>query len=217
MEHVLAPNFKFKAKVSPDEKPEPGTLVVKGLKEPSTERTRAIVEEDLDDLKATVLQDPEVMRAIPGGRGPRGHQQGSRAEGHSAAVPGPLRRLKLEEVRQHVVADSAVRAGEITKEGDKRFIRMADKFVNIDDLHIDLIDRVNPFQKAYEILSKSVTPPVLKAIRDVIEASRIEMTEEEARILWPKINDFHRNTRATAEPLRPRPARAAVWPRRSSF
>ena len=28
--------------------------------------------------------------------------------------------------------------------GDKRFVRMADKFINIDELHIDLIDRVNP-------------------------------------------------------------------------
>ena len=33
---------------------------------------------------------------------------------------------------------------------------MADKFVNIDDLHIDLIDQINPFQRAFEILSKSV-------------------------------------------------------------
>jgi hypothetical protein len=40
---------------------------------------------------------------------------------------------------------------------DKRFIRMAGQFVNIDDLHIDLIDRINPFQKAFEILSKDVT------------------------------------------------------------
>ena len=34
---------------------------------------------------------------------------------------------------------------------------MAGKFVDIDDIHIDLIDSVNPFQKAFEVLSKSVT------------------------------------------------------------
>ena len=39
---------------------------------------------------------------------------------------------------------------------------MAGKFVNIDDIHIDLIDQVNPFQKAFEILSKSVTTYVFK-------------------------------------------------------
>ncbi len=70
-------------------------------------------------------------------------------------------------------------------QADKRFIRMAGQFVNIDDIHIDLIDQVNPFQRAYEILSKSVTPKVLKVIQDVIETSRIKMTEEEAIIYYP--------------------------------
>jgi len=67
---------------------------------------------------------------------------------------------------------------------------MAEGFVNIDDLHIDLIDQVNPFQKAFEVISKSVTPKVLKVIRDTIESTRIKMTSEEAMILWPKINEF---------------------------
>lgn len=97
---------------------------------------------------------------------------------------------ELEEVRQYVVVDSVIKNGEIKDTGDKRFIRMAGKFVNIDDLHIDLIDRVNPFQKAFEILSKSVTVPVLKVIQEAIDATRIQMTEEEAIILWPKINEF---------------------------
>jgi superfamily II DNA or RNA helicase len=73
---------------------------------------------------------------------------------------------------------------------DQRFIRMAGKFINIDDLHIDLIDQVNPFQRAYEILSKSVTPKVLKIIQEVIETTRIQVTEEEAVIMWPKIKQF---------------------------
>jgi hypothetical protein len=34
---------------------------------------------------------------------------------------------------------------------------MANKFINIDELNIDLIDSINPFQQAFEILSKSVT------------------------------------------------------------
>jgi hypothetical protein len=53
-----------------------------------------------------------------------------------------------------------------------------------------LIDRINPFQKAFEILSKSVTTKVLKIIQDHIEATRINMDFEEAKILWPKINEF---------------------------
>jgi hypothetical protein len=97
---------------------------------------------------------------------------------------------EVEEVRQHVVVDSVIKNGEIKQEGDKRFVRMADKFINIDDLHIDLIDRVNPFQKAFEILSKSLTTKVFKIIQDTIEATRVQMSDEEAVLLWPKIKDF---------------------------
>jgi len=98
---------------------------------------------------------------------------------------------EVEEVRQHVVVDSVIKNGEIKEVGDKRFIRMAGSFVDIDDIHIDLIDRINPFQKAFEILSKSVTTKVLKIIQDHIEATRIKMDFEEAKILWTtKIPEF---------------------------
>jgi hypothetical protein len=83
-----------------------------------------------------------------------------------------------------VVVDSAIKNGEIKEVGDKKFIRMASKFVNIDDLHINLIDRVNPFQKAFEVLSKSITANLLKTIQYTIDAGRIEMTDEEAFILY---------------------------------
>ena len=97
---------------------------------------------------------------------------------------------EVEEIRQHVVVDSVVSTGEVKEEGGKKFIRMADKFVNIEDLNIDLIDSVNPFQKAFEILSKSVTTNVLKLIQESIESTRIQMDFEEAKILWPKVNVF---------------------------
>ena len=67
---------------------------------------------------------------------------------------------------------------------------MAGSFVDIDIIHIDLIDRINPFQKAFEILSKSVTTKVLKIIQDHIEVTRIKMDFEEAKIFWPKIQEF---------------------------
>ena len=96
-------------------------------------------------------------------------------------------------MRQHVVTDSVVKNGEVKDVGDKRFVLMAGRFVNIDDLHIDLIDTVNPFQKAFEILSKSVTKQVLGLIQDAIDSTRIEMTEDEALVLWPKLNAFVRD------------------------
>ena len=48
----------------------------------------------------------------------------------------------------------------------------------------------NPFQKAFEILSKTVNANVLKSIMDCIDATRLQMTEEEAIHLWPKIKQF---------------------------
>ena len=53
---------------------------------------------------------------------------------------------------------------------NNNLIKMADKFINVKDLDIDLIDSVNPFQLAYEIMSKSVDADVLKRIHGAITA-----------------------------------------------
>ena len=63
---------------------------------------------------------------------------------------------------------------------------MAGSFVNIDDIHIDLIDTINPFQKAFEILSKSVTAQVLRLINEHIQSTKIE--------IWPKIKEWRERT-----------------------
>lgn len=80
-----------------------------------------------------------------------------------------------------------IKNGEVRDVGDKRFIKMAEKFVNIDDITINLIDSVNPFQRAFEVMSKSVTPSVLRIISDAITATRVVVTEDEAPSAWPKI------------------------------
>ena len=78
---------------------------------------------------------------------------------HASKLRG--RGMDFEEVRQYVVVDSVVKNGEIKETGDQRFIRMTGKFINIDELNIDLIDTINPFQQAFEILSKSNAACVL--------------------------------------------------------
>ena len=190
MEQVLAPNFKFKTKIdNEDEDVKSGEIRIRGFKEPSSKRVKDIVESDLNDLKATILQDDTMLKAMPGNIDP---------EVINKVLIPKIIRIKypelsdeeIEEIRQYVVVDSVVKNGEIKEVGDQRFIRMADKFINIDDIHIDLIDTINPFQKAFEILSKSVTTKVLKVIQDTIEATRIKMDFEEAKILWPKIVEF---------------------------
>ncbi|GAF05569.1 DEAD/DEAH box helicase [Saccharicrinis fermentans] len=189
MEQVLAPNWKFKTKVSDDDKAKPGEIKIRGLKEPTSKRVKDILESDLNDLKATVLQDDTMLKAMPGNVDPEVINKVLIPKIIKVKYPD-LSEDEVEEVRQHVVVDSVIKNGEIKETGDKRFIRMAGSFVDIDDIHIDLIDKVNPFQKAFEILSKSVTTKVLKVIQDHIESTRIKMDFEEAKILWPKIQEF---------------------------
>ncbi len=77
---------------------------------------------------------------------------------------------------------------------NRKFVMVGKKFINIEHLNVDLIRQVNPFQGAYEILSKAVTPSVLKTIQDAVVGSRSQMSEEEAVILWPRINEFRTET-----------------------
>ncbi len=184
MEQVLAPNFIFKTRKFPDEENEAGVIKIGGFREPSTERVKQIVEADLNDLKARILQDEQLLKALPGDViDPEVINKVLIPKIIQSKYPD-LSEEEIEEIRQHVVVDSAIKNGEVKEVGDKKFIRMAGKFVNIDDLHIDLIDKVNPFQKAFEVLSKSVTANLLKTIQDTIDAGRIEMTDEEAVILY---------------------------------
>ncbi len=77
-----------------------------------------------------------------------------------------------------------------TESINKQFIKLGDKFVNIENLNIDLIEAVNPFHGAYEILSKSVDAAMLKTIQETVRSSQAKVSEEEAIMLWPKIKAF---------------------------
>ncbi|MCH9654134.1 MAG: ATP-dependent helicase [Planctomycetes bacterium] len=216
MEQVLAPNFKFKTKKYDGEIHEAGTVKIKGFKEPSTQRVKEIVESDLNDLKAAILQDPKMLQALPGEFiDPEVINKVMLPKVIQKKYP-ELSEDEVEELRQHVIADSAIKSGEIKEVGGQRFVRMAGKFVNIDDLHIDLIDRVNPFQKAFEILSKSVTSNLLKVIQETIDAGRIQMTDEEAVLLYKKIPAFKETHKRdpninSSDPQEKRQAEALVY------
>ena len=188
MEQVLAPHVNFKSK-NAGGIDDPGTISIGGFKEPSSKKVKQILESDLNDLKATILQDDQMIKAIPGNVDPEVINKVLIPKIIQTKYPD-LSTEEIEEVRQHVIVDSVVKNGEIKEVGDKRFVRMAGRFVNIEDLHIDLIDQVNPFQKAFEVLSKSVTTKLLKVISETIESQKIVMTDEEAVILYKKIGLF---------------------------
>lgn len=193
MEQVLAPNFKFKLKDDNEEEEaadkDENTIRIRGFKLPTSQRAKDIIESDLNDLKARILQDDKMLKAMPGNVDPEVI--------NTVLIPKIIREVypdlseaDVEAVRQHIVVDSVIKNSVIEEQGGKKFVRMAGSFVNIDDIHIDLIDQINPFQKAFEILSKSVTTQVLKLIDEHIQSIKIEMTEDEAVILWPKIKEW---------------------------
>lgn len=197
MEQVLAPNFKFKPKYNEDEDNDSvvdeNTIKIRGFKLPTSQRAKDIIETDLNDLKARILQNDQMLKAMPGNIEPEII--------NTVLIPKIIREVypdlneeEVEAVRQHVVVDSVIKNSVIEEQGGRKFIRMAGSFVNIDDIHIDLIDTINPFQKAFEILSKSVTAQVLRLIDEHIQSTKIEMTEAEAIILWPKIKEWRERT-----------------------
>ena len=196
MEQVLAPNFNFKTKGNSDgEDGDDGkTIRIKGLREPSTARVKNIIESDLTELKASVLQDSEMVKSLSG-------IVDTDVINH-VLIPKiimekypDLNETEIEEVREHLVSDMVIRHADFNNEGDRRLIKLTEKFIDISELSIDLIDQVNPFQQAFEVISKSITPRVLKSIQECIAAFKVNMTDDEAVYLWPKIQDFVRATR----------------------
>ncbi len=216
MEQVLAPRVIFKPK-NDQTNNDPGTILVGGFKEPSSDKVKDIIQTDLDDLKAAILNDPAIIHALPG----------TTIEPeviNKALIPKLIQRKypeltqeEVEEVRHHVIVDSVIKNSEMKEVGDKRFVRMADQFINIDDLHIDLIDKVNPFQKAFEVLSKGITPQLLRVIGETIESQKIVMTDEEAVILYKtKLKQFIKNKNRepnikSTDPLERRMAEAIIY------
>lgn len=190
MESVLAPNFKFKRKDRDDQKSSGAEMFVKGLKEPSTQRTKDIIENDLNDLRASILQEPRIQTAIAAG---------TDAEViNKQMIPAIIKQIypdlsgaEVEEVRQQFISQSVVQSAE-RKEGvgQTDFLKMADKFVNIDELSIDLIDQINPFQRAYEVISREIDAPTLRLIQDYMDGQKMDFSEEELLILYPQIKQF---------------------------
>ena len=211
MEQALAPKFKFVPKSSDDsvgkgeQDPNTGEIVigVKDLKEPKSERAKQIIEQEMDELVAAVCQNSDVIKAMA-----------------NEDMPGELvqdvyvRRVieekypneseeDVEAIRQRVAATMAMASvgnnenasddEDEQQAGNSSFVGLVRKFININDLSVDLIDSVNPFGHAYEVLSKGLTSELLQKVHGVASTQIIKMTEEEALALWPRIQEFARD------------------------
>lgn len=193
MEQVMAPKWNFKTKVDEDNsrtekqsKEKDHVIEVKGL--PAlNEKTKAIVENDLDTLVATTLSDKNIREAIIG--------EGMAEMITEVYIPKiicetypDLSEEEVDAVTMHTILTIATQGEEIkVDDSGNRFIKLANKLVNLNDLDINLIAEINPFQRAYEVISWSLTPETLRTIQYAIEDKRSEkLTDEEAILLFTK-------------------------------
>lgn len=193
MEQVMAPKWNFKTKVDEEDshtgkqcKEENHVIEVKGL--PAlNDKTKAIVENDLDTLVATTLSDKNIREAIIG--------EGMAEMITEVYIPKIIRETypdlseeEVDAVAKHTILTIATQGEEVTTDDSgNRFIKLANKLVNLNDLDINLIAEINPFQRAYEVISRSLTPETLRTIQYAIEDKRSEkLTDEEAILLFTR-------------------------------
>jgi len=193
MEQVMAPKWNFK--VSADDEDDTTIdkrrqVVVEGLKPFKTPEGKQIWEENLDDLKAIVLQDERVKVSI---------ESESPEYIHNILLPKIVeerypqlpeedreaisQRLSLDFVLRSVDPTPVTENDEEQAEGS-RLVKIANTFINLDNLDINLIKTVNPFQRAYEIMSNEIDAPVLKVIQDAIADKKINMDIDEAKKIY---------------------------------
>jgi len=175
-------------------------IEIKGLSEPKSDFAHRICTQDLNEVITAFVQDKTTIE---------------RGLFDSEMVPEELTQVRMgkivkdkypqlddhdqEAVRQHAVAalnltqkakELALASGDAERSGSTALIDGVRKFMNVRDLDIDLIDRINPFGEAYAILAKTMSEESLKRVAAVISAKKVNLTPEEARDLAKRALKF---------------------------
>ena len=175
---------------------------IKGLVTPKSPEASRICAEDLNEVITAFVQDKSALE--------RGLFDGAHTGGETLAEE--LTQLKMgkivrdrypeltdedqESVRQHAVAalNLTQKAKQLAGDGDAggdddarsntALIEGVRKFaIEVKDLDIDLIDRINPFEAAYSVLAKAMNEGTLKQVAAVIGKRKVSIPYEEARDL----------------------------------
>ena len=190
-------------------------IAVKGLKEPRSDRVKQIVEEDINELIHDICTNNEI--AVHASTNPDLTAETLNRVLVPKIIEkryDDLTSDQVEEVRQQIVlrmglldqvnklqetqSDEATAEADASDEesgtakgrGEAGLLRLVRQFINVRELDIDLIDSINPFQSAYEILSKELDSKTLAQIQMAITGQTIQVTEEEAIKAWPRIQRF---------------------------
>ncbi len=170
-------------------------IEIKGLAEPKSKEAERICQQDLNEVITAFVQDrTAIERGI--------FDEELVAEELTQVRMGKIikdRYPELEEDDQEAVRQHAIAALNLTQKakqiamggaedeessGSTALIDGVRRFaMDVRDLNIDLIDRINPFGEAYAILAKTMNEESLKQVATVISAKKVQLTPEEARDL----------------------------------
>ncbi|ACH83523.1 DEAD/DEAH box helicase [Acidithiobacillus sp. 'AMD consortium'] len=168
---------------------------INGLATPETPEATRICKEDLNEVVTSFLQDKTVLE--------RGlfDQENTLPEELTLLHMGKIVRERypeLNEADQEAIRQHAIAAMNITQQaklalaqadaegatqGNTALLDGVRKFVNVRDLDIDLIDRINPFDAAYAVLAKAMDEKSLRQVQASIAAKKLSIPEDEAREL----------------------------------
>ncbi|MCY3841125.1 MAG: DEAD/DEAH box helicase, partial [Gammaproteobacteria bacterium] len=167
---------------------------IKGLAEPKGKEAERICREDLNEVIAAFAQDkttverglfdeelvPEELTQVRMGKIVKDRYPELSEEDREAVRQHAVAALNLTQKAKETVLDET----EGQTNGSRALIDGVRKFaMDVRDLDIDLIDRINPFGEAYAILAKTMSKESLKQVHAVITAKKIQLTPEEARDL----------------------------------
>ncbi len=172
-------------------------IEIKGLIEPTTEQAKQACRDDLNDIIASFVQDRSTVE-----KGLFTPEEDLVPEEITQVKMGKVIRDRYPEmpetdqeaIRQRAVAalnltQQAAQAARVANEdpeisANTALIDGVRKFaMDVRELDIDLIDRINPFGEAYSILAKTMSEDSLRQVAGIIAGKKANMTHEEARDL----------------------------------
>lgn len=171
-------------------------IEINGLADPKSEEATRICREDLNEVIATFVQDKtaierglfdeelvaEELTQVRLGKIIKDKYPNLDDEDQEAVRQHAIAALTLTQQAKGAVLGGSDDAGEPT--ANRAFVNGVRKFaMDVRDLDIDLIDRINPFGEAYAILAKSMSEESLKQVAAIISSKRTSLTPDEAKEL----------------------------------
>ena len=178
-------------------------IEIKGLVAPKSEDAQRICQQDLNEVIAAFVQDktsierglfdeelvPEDLTVVRMGKIIKDRYPELDEEDQEAVRQHAVAALNLTQKAKEVALGGAGGQGE--QGPNTAFVDGVRKYaMDVRELDIDLIDRINPFGEAYAILAKSMSEESLKQVKAVIAAKRASMTINDARELAKRALKF---------------------------